>query len=553
MVKGSIRAVNAHLEVFCLDSYRDRSNQALEFSYEKIKAKFERPNRDTDDRRRTDAWNRWIEKDQSLATWEILGPTWAKARLFIHKCLTNFRIGQLTFTNGSSFEPLGSSLSVACKLTGNWTITHDCFDLFAEKAYKFKAFNYAVKRRFKSYCINNQFNERRFNRSIWKRFKTPFECFKFKLYCLVEFVGGNRFSTVPKNNLKDRCICLEPLCNMFVQRAIGLGFRRSLLENCDIDLDNLAEKHRLAISDPKWATVDLSDCSDAISLKLVRYLLPRRIYNYISASRSEMTLGLDGEFYLVNKVSSMGNGFTFDLMSLILVALCRSVDKESSVFGDDIICHTEHAQDIIDNLQKADFSVNVRKTNINTGFRESCGAYYIDGHGYVTCFDLKWLHTTHDLIVCLNKVAILSQVYGGPFDSLNEMIRSLVPPVLLGASAARQAWTTSRPPSYDLSNFVRYGPPVKVRPSKHQLKVIRRACKHYQLSGDISVATYYGTLTRRGASHLKSTDWDLYFQNILSTRLSRRIAASRDKTSLIARVGEDLIGPLDALFASNGV
>lgn len=553
MVKGSIKAVNARLEACCLDNNRDTDFKALNFSFEKFKAKFERPNSATAAKRRSDAWERWIEKDECLGSWEVLGPTWAKARLLIHEWLSDFKIGQLTFTNGSSFEPLGPRTSLACKLTDPWTVTSDCFDLFASKAYKFRAIKYAAKSRFTSYCTNNGYSERRLNRIIWREFKTPFECFKFKLYCSVTIVGGNRFSTVPKNNLKDRCICLEPSCNMLVQRAIGLGIRRALKEHCGVDLDSLADKHKELISDQNLATIDLSDCSDAISLKLIRYLLPRRVYANILASRSDMTLGPDDNYYVVNKVSSMGNGFTFDLMSLILLALTRSVDQNSSVFGDDIICVADAAGTIVNALEKADFRVNLKKTNIRTGFRESCGAYFLDGYGYITCFDLKWVKTNHDLVVCLNKVAILAKVYGEPFDSLNKGIRSCVPPVLLGASTDRLVMTTSKPPSFDLSNYVRYGRPVMVQPSPHQLKVIRRICKPLHITGPISVGSYEYEATNRGKIHLKSSDWDMFFQNISSSRVQRRIQTSRTKSSLIARVGEDLIGPLDALFTSNGV
>jgi len=549
MLKGPIGFPNNRILAFCAEQAK---NERQSFEIEKFCSKFERPSKTGDERRRNDAWSRWISKDESIPTWDILGPNWAAARILVHRWLASYKIGNLTFTNGSSFEPLGSRVSLACKLTDSWTITHDCFDLFARLAYKHKAFRHAVKKRFRGYCMKHGWDERKINRIIWHRFNDSYRCFEFKTYCLVSFVQGDRFSTVPKNNEKDRAISLQPSCNMFVQRAIGLGFRRALKEACGIDLDNLAERHRSLIADSTLATMDLSDCSDSISLKLIRYLIPRRIFSQISASRSAMTLGPDDQFYLINKVSSMGNGFTFDLMTIVLLALTRSFDDRSSVFGDDIICRGEYAHAIIEQLQKADFTVNLKKTNINTGFRESCGSHYRDGYGYVVCFDQRWIHNEHDLIVFLNKLTILSSVYGEPWLTLLKQIESHVPPIFYGVATDVPVVDVSKPLSFDLSNYVKYGARKNVQPLPHQLKAIRRLAKDYQYHGKISVAKYLSSEVRPGKRNLESSDWDMFYQNLSASRSLARYAASKEKASLVAIVGEDLIGPLNAMPPRNG-
>jgi len=551
MDQGSIRTVNARLASHLARISGVDCQEAETFANKRAAAKFEQPNSGRASSRQKAAWDRWIQTDQQIPSWEILGPQWATARLLIRKWLADFRVDQLTFTNGSSFEPLGPNVSIACKLTCDWTVTSDCFDLFAKLAYRDHAFVVSVKKRFLRHCQIHKWHMRAVNAKLWRRFKSPFKCFEFKLFCVVKFVNGNRYSTVPKNNLKDRSICLEPLCNMFVQRAVGLGLRASLKRHCGVDLNVLADVHRTRISDSQTATIDLSDCSDTISLRLVEYLVPKHVLSAILASRSDMTLGLDDNFHVVNKVSSMGNGFTFDLMSMILLALTRSIDPTSTVFGDDIICHRDAAVQIISNLTRADFRVNESKTNIGTGFRESCGANYIDGYGYVTSFDLKWVTTTNDLIVTLNKVAILSQVYGGQWTLLSNEIRTCVPPVLLGATTSVDVGSRNKPPSYNLSDFVRYGPRITVKPTRAQLKVIRRAMIDYQYTGPISVGLYNGVSTRVGPSSLKASDWDMFLQNIHASRKMRRVSALCEKTSLMARVGEDLIGPLGALRSSN--
>lgn len=542
-LSGSIRAVNLRIRSFA-NSVKTTTGlvRAKDLSQERFIAKFEEPSVDNATKRRDDAWRRWIDFDEELRPRDILGPHWARARLIVHDLLSEFRMGELTFTNGSSFVPLGNRTTVACKLTEPWTITTDCFDDFAYYSYRHRALKSAVKKRFSSYCKTHAWRERVINRKLWKRFNDAFEVYRFKLDCIVTYVGGNRWSTVPKNNLKDRPICLEPLCNMLVQRAVGLGLRACLKRKLGIDLDTLADVHRRRISDSNIATIDLSDCSDAISLRLVRYLLPKRIFERISHCRSDMTLGPDANFYVVNKVSSMGNGFTFDLMTIVLTALTRSFDATSTVFGDDIICQNRWADEVVRNLQIAGFVVNLKKTNIRSQYRESCGAHFIDQWGYVTAFDQRWITSPHDLIVACNKVAILASVYGEPFETLRASIWSCVPLSLLGATVVRPTVDTGKPPSYDLDTFIRYGPVIYVDPPKKVLRSLRRKLRAWQKPGRISTAVGIASAQLPAPVTLRSDQWDVFYQHLHTLRRTRRVSKLVRKSSLVARVDEEQLG-----------
>lgn len=550
--KGSIRAVNLRIRDFVDQSGKTSCGDfSQNLAKARFCAKFEEPRSDTSSARKQNAWDRWISFDEGLPKEGILGPYWAKARLWLGELLSDFRMGELTFTNGSSFEPLRDRVSVACKLSETWTITDDCFDTFSWYAYWHRALRSSVKKRFRSHCIKHRWNEKVINRKLWIRFsnsKEPnFQIFKFKLFCSVQFVGGNRWSTVPKNNSKDRPICLEPLCNMLVQRAVGLGLRKCLRDKCGIDLDTLADVHRDRIRDRNIATIDLTDCSDAVSMRLINYLLPKRVLSKVLACRSDMTLGPDDNFYVVNKVSSMGNGFTFDLMTAVLTALTRSFDPTSTVFGDDIIIENQYAEDLVSNLQIAGFVVNVDKTFIRSSYRESCGAHFVDGVGYLTVFDQRWLKSDHDLIVTMNKVAILSLVYGEPFETLRAEIWSCVPPSLLGATVSRLTVNTNRPPSYQLDEYVRYGPIVYIEPQRSLLKLLRRCMRRFNKSGRISIARAVTSSQQRAPNSLRSDQWDVFFQYIRSGRLSRKIPRLVIKSTLVARVDEEQIGLISAL------
>jgi len=335
---------------------------------------------------------------------------------------------------------------------------------------------------------------------------------------------------------------------MLVQRAVGLGVRKCLYDTFGIDLDHLADEHRSRISDTNVATIDLTDCSDAISISLIKYLLPKRVLNKVLASRSDMTLGPDDNYYIVNKVSSMGNGFTFDLMTLVLTALTKSFDASATVFGDDIICQNRVAKTVVDNLTLAGFRVNLDKTYIESDYRESCGAHYIDEIGYLTAFDLRWLESPHDLIVAMNKVAILACVYGEPFETLRSRIWSCVPCTLLGVTVARPTVHMGRPPEYCLDSYVRYGPTFHVDPPRRLLKQLRRVCKDLQKPGAISVSCAIESLQLPASSTLNSSNWDTYLQYIRSGRRTRKIPRLVIKSTLVARVDGEQIGPIKALL-----
>jgi hypothetical protein len=93
-----------------------------------------------------------------------------------------------------------------------------------------------------------------------------------------------------------------------------------------------------------------------------------------------------GENYLLEKFSSMGNAYTFELESLLYYSLTLSVcqylkisSQDVSVYGDDIICPVE-AYDLLQRVLNAcGFLFNENKSFASGPFRESCGADFLDG------------------------------------------------------------------------------------------------------------------------------------------------------------------------------
>lgn len=244
----------------------------------------------------------------------------------------------IKFGPGTTYGTSGVNSTLDYKLVTDLTITRSCFDLYQGLT--------------ANSLLDTNLEDHR-----------PFRV-----------VNGNRFTTVEKTYDKDRPICVEPICNMSVQLAIGSELRKCLNRQLPVVLDELPEYHhmRLMRNGSNLATIDLSSASDTISSELVKALLPEHIYRYLDQSRSPYTR-INGRWEKNDKISSMGNGFTFELETLIFLALARSVDPSATVFGDDIICDARKAHYLVTNLKRFCFIPNMSKTFIDGPFKESCG------------------------------------------------------------------------------------------------------------------------------------------------------------------------------------
>ena len=202
---------------------------------------------------------------------------------------------------------------------------------------------------------------------------------------------GNRISRVPKDARTLRTIAIEPALNVCLQLGVHsyIADRLKAFGN-DIEMQsrnqNLA---RIASTLPFGSgisTLDLSQASDSVSIELVRWLLPWDWFLYLDDIRSESGV-VDGETILFEKFSSMGNGFTFALETLIYWCLCKAVEsmtKETScvspsVYGDDIIVPDSQCALLLQVLRFCGFVINHDKSFVLGPFRESCGADWHNG------------------------------------------------------------------------------------------------------------------------------------------------------------------------------
>lgn len=242
-------------------------------------------------------------------------------------------------------------------------------------------------------------------------------------------VNGNRLSFVPKDMRCSRAICIEPLGNLLAQKAIG-SLIKSRLTKWGLPIgkhgdSTLQDRHRdlakQASIDGINATIDLSSASDTISYELVKFLLPDNWFDAIRRTRSPSTRLPDGTWIRNEKISSMGNGFTFELETLLFYCLGLAVryhygkpsDTVSS-YGDDIIVPSAWAEKMIDTLEQCGFSTNKDKTFTTGFFRESCGGDFLHGFNVRPIFlkECSRENTITFLFSLANRIREMSRLFG---------------------------------------------------------------------------------------------------------------------------------------------
>jgi hypothetical protein len=278
--------------------------------------------------------------------------------------------------------------------------------------------------------------------NLWKQ--------RFDEHSDFDLVRASKVAIVPKDARGGRTIAIEPLWNMFFQKGIG-GLMRSRLRRSGCNLNDQTINQQRAQDGSltgRLCTIDLSSASDSISRVLVERLLPDDWVDAMKSVRtSRATLPSGDETYL-QKFSSMGNGFTFELESLIFLALGRACSNylgesghDVSVYGDDIVAPYDTTQLLIDVLSTLGFRTNVEKSFVDGPFRESCGKHYFRGHDVTPFFLKRKITGVDEIFHVLNSIRRLAFRslgigYGldGRWKQCYEAIYRLVPPRFRGLS-----------------------------------------------------------------------------------------------------------------------
>lgn len=201
-------------------------------------------------------------------------------------------------------------------------------------------------------------------------------------------VRGNIFFCVPKDGKTFRGCAKEASLNVAYQLDVGRLIKDRLLR-IGIDLRQGQSYHRalakFASVEGDLATIDMSNASDLLAKVLPKLLLPSQWYALLDSLRSTHTR-VKGKWFRLEKFSSMGNGFTFELETLIFASLARTIvrlsggdPKTVSCYGDDLIVPSDSASAVLKGLEFFGFTPNKDKTFVTGRFRESCGGDFFDG------------------------------------------------------------------------------------------------------------------------------------------------------------------------------
>lgn len=205
---------------------------------------------------------------------------------------------------------------------------------------------------------------------------------------LFRVVPGNRIEFVSKETDEARTIALEASMNVLLQLGVDGHIRENLLKR-GININDQTINQMLASLgsiDNSLDTLDLKGASANISIVLIEKAFEFEWAKYLLEIRSDVGILPDGTTIHYEQLSSMGNGYTFAVETLIFAACVYAVNPEvqfgvnSHVYGDDIICQSSSTSELIRLLNLCGFLVNDKKSFIEDTFtRESCGADYYRG------------------------------------------------------------------------------------------------------------------------------------------------------------------------------
>jgi hypothetical protein len=202
-----------------------------------------------------------------------------------------------------------------------------------------------------------------------------FEKVRFRYVC------RNRVELVPKNWKTDRTIACEPEGNLALQLAFDVYAKRRL-RLFGINLSDQSANQRLAkhasIHDD-FVTVDFKNASNTICFNAISLVFPVEWFAYLDSVRTPAYRGVFGRGTYA-MFSSMGNGATFCIETLIFAAACHAVGSRNFlVYGDDVIIEKEFYEAFIALTRLLGFTINQEKSYSSGPFRESCGGDYFNG------------------------------------------------------------------------------------------------------------------------------------------------------------------------------
>jgi len=197
---------------------------------------------------------------------------------------------------------------------------------------------------------------------------------------------------VPKDSRGPRLISAEPVDFQWVQQGLGKAIVQLVeshyLTKGNVHFTDQSPNQVGALygsENGRYATLDLNEASDRVSVDLVRLLFPEEVYTYLMACRSSSTVLPDGSIINLKKFAPMGSSLCFPILAITIWAILAAAAPDAYtrerilVYGDDVIVPTAFARDAMEHLESFGLKINRDKSCISGLFRESCGTDAFQG------------------------------------------------------------------------------------------------------------------------------------------------------------------------------
>lgn len=248
-------------------------------------------------------------------------------------------------------------------------------------------------------------------------------------------VEGSTLFTVPKKFKMKRCALKEPMLNAWMQSGLGSIMRRRFTQSTGVDLrwswSVNQELARIGSLTGIFCTVDLQSASDSVCrgpLKSIAHPGWFGLWEACASDSCELPPNASELLpqgilrHRFQMMSSMGNGFTFELESILFYAIVTSIVPgiwtpniqgggkrvltwpHVSVFGDDLVFPAAYYDQVVQMLTEFGFTVNKDKSFKEGPFRESCGKDYFLGVDTRPLYITKRLDNGSSVITLANRL-----------------------------------------------------------------------------------------------------------------------------------------------------
>jgi len=195
---------------------------------------------------------------------------------------------------------------------------------------------------------------------------------------------------VPKDSRGPRLISCEPLEFQWIQQGLGRAIVKHVEEHpltrYSVHFTDQSPNQRGALlgsQTGRYATLDLKEASDRVTVGIVRLLFPEPLNEVLLSCRSLATKLPDGRVIALQKFAPMGSALCFPVLALTTWALLaaglevfgasESVIDSLLVYGDDVVVPAEYAEHAMIILESFGLKINRDKSCTKGFFRESCG------------------------------------------------------------------------------------------------------------------------------------------------------------------------------------